>query len=459
VLDVIRDLGLELQVIFNKGAVMVLPGGINKAAGLEAALEEINVSLHNTVAVGDAENDHALLAACEFSAAVANALPAVKEKVDLVLDGDHGAGVVQLIAQILDDDLASHAPRIQRHDILLGHDDTGAAVTLSPHGVSALVVGTSGGGKSTVAAGLIERLRAKDYSFCVIDPEGDYDALDGAAVLGSPDRAPSLEECMQLLAKAGENAVFNLLGLKLNDRPAFFMSLLARIRDLRVKTGRPHWLIVDEAHHVMPADWLPGDTAMPGRLDGMLLVTLTPKAIAAAALELIDSVLVLGEKPRDMLQEFAAAHGTAVPVPGVDKVPEGHVLMWNAGGDGAVRDIRLEPTRTERKRHLRKYAEGALAEDRSFYFRGPGHKLNLRAQNLIVFMDLADGVDEDTWLYHWKRGDVSQWLRECVKDAELANRVQAVEREQPEDPAVSRQRVREVIEGMYTLPAEGAASA
>src|SRR5687768_15998307 len=30
VLETIRDLGLELQVIFNKGAVMVLPAGVNK---------------------------------------------------------------------------------------------------------------------------------------------------------------------------------------------------------------------------------------------------------------------------------------------------------------------------------------------------------------------------------------------------------------------------------------------
>src|SRR5436190_17033591 len=28
--EVIRDLGLELQVIFNKGAVMILPSGVNK---------------------------------------------------------------------------------------------------------------------------------------------------------------------------------------------------------------------------------------------------------------------------------------------------------------------------------------------------------------------------------------------------------------------------------------------
>jgi HAD superfamily hydrolase (TIGR01484 family) len=58
-LEVIRDLGLELQVIFNKGAVMVLPAGVNKASGLQAALVAAKLSPHNVVGIGDAENDHA----------------------------------------------------------------------------------------------------------------------------------------------------------------------------------------------------------------------------------------------------------------------------------------------------------------------------------------------------------------------------------------------------------------
>jgi hydroxymethylpyrimidine pyrophosphatase-like HAD family hydrolase len=80
VLEVIRELGLELEIVFNKGAVMVLPPGVNKASGLVAALAELGLSLHNSVGVGDAENDHAFLSLCEVSVAVAaNALPALKE--------------------------------------------------------------------------------------------------------------------------------------------------------------------------------------------------------------------------------------------------------------------------------------------------------------------------------------------------------------------------------------------
>jgi HAD superfamily hydrolase (TIGR01484 family) len=453
VLDAIRDLGLELQVIFNKGAVMVLPAGVNKASGLKAALEELKISIHNTVGVGDAENDHALLASCECSAAVANALPSVLETADIALAADHGAGVQALIREMLDDDLAAHAPRLQRHDIPLGKLESGETVALSPYGASALVVGTSGGGKSTVATGLLERFREKGYGFCIIDPEGDYDALEGATVLGGPDRAPSVDECVQLLSKPGGNAVINLLGLKVADRPAHFMSLFTRILDLRAKSGHPHWLIVDEAHHVMPVDWQPTDIVLPQRLDGFLMVSVSPALIARAAVKLVDSVIVLGDKPREMLQEFATAKEMAPPALAVATIPQGRALLWNAGRD-EPRIVVLEPTKTDRRRHLRKYAEGSLGDDRAFWFRGPGNKLKLRAQNLITFLDLADGVDEETWLHHWRKGEISDWLRRCVKDEELADNVAAVEREARDDATHSRERVRELIEAQYTAPAD-----
>jgi hydroxymethylpyrimidine pyrophosphatase-like HAD family hydrolase len=70
--------------------------------------------------VGDAENDHAFLKLCECSIAVANALPALKERADFVTSGSHGAGVEELIDKLLADDLASLAPLLTRHQILPG---------------------------------------------------------------------------------------------------------------------------------------------------------------------------------------------------------------------------------------------------------------------------------------------------------------------------------------------------
>src|SRR5262245_9444436 len=130
VLEAIHALGLELQVIFNKGAVMVLPSGINKASGLRAALSELGLSSHNTVAVGDAENDHALLSECEIGVAVSNALPMLKERADWVTHGARGTGVRELIDELVSSDLREREPRLTRHALPLGSLGDGTPVTL-----------------------------------------------------------------------------------------------------------------------------------------------------------------------------------------------------------------------------------------------------------------------------------------------------------------------------------------
>lgn len=110
VLEEIKRLGLELQVIFNKGSVMVLPTGVNKATGLTALLQEAGLSADDVVGVGDAENDHAFLGACGVGVAVANALPMLKERADLVTKAARGDGVAELIDMILANDLADVRP-------------------------------------------------------------------------------------------------------------------------------------------------------------------------------------------------------------------------------------------------------------------------------------------------------------------------------------------------------------
>ena len=101
VMATIRDLGLELDIIFNKKAVMVLPSGVSKASGIRAALEELQLLPHHVVGIGDAENDSDFLEFCGYSVAVSNALPILKEKADYVTSGDHGAGVQELIRMLM----------------------------------------------------------------------------------------------------------------------------------------------------------------------------------------------------------------------------------------------------------------------------------------------------------------------------------------------------------------------
>ena len=78
VLSAIHDLGLNLQITFNKSTVIVLPDGVTKASGLRGALAQLGLSPLNCIGVGDAENDLAFLDVCGLPVAVANALPSVK---------------------------------------------------------------------------------------------------------------------------------------------------------------------------------------------------------------------------------------------------------------------------------------------------------------------------------------------------------------------------------------------
>ncbi len=294
VLEVIQELGLEFQVIFNKGAVMVLPSGVNKKTGLAAALDELGIGLHNVVGVGDAENDHAFLNACECAVAVSNALPALKEQADIVTRKSRGAGVHELIDQLIADDLQSLEPKLTRHHILLGVADDGREVRLSPHGSVVLVAGTSGGGKSTAATGIVEHLAEREYQVCVIDPEGDYEGLPNAVTTGSADQPPSVEHVLQVLARPADQAVVNLLGLPIEDRPRFFLSLLARLHEFHSATGRPHWVAVDEAHHMLDESFWPASTALPHEVGSLLLITVHPERIYKALLERVDVLIAVG---------------------------------------------------------------------------------------------------------------------------------------------------------------------
>ena len=188
VLEAIREHGLELQIVFNKGAVMVLPPGVNKASGLNAALDDLGLSAHNVVSIGDAENDHAFLRASGYAVAVANALPAVKDEADLVTKGARGAGVAELIEMVLKNDVDAFRSSETDSDVEVGVDTDGRPIVVRPYGAWALICGSSGGGKSTVATALLERIVARNFQVCVFDPEGDYSEFPSAVVFGDVSR-------------------------------------------------------------------------------------------------------------------------------------------------------------------------------------------------------------------------------------------------------------------------------
>jgi len=451
VLDVIRELGLELQVVFNRSAIMVLPPGVNKGSGLQFALRKLGLSLHEAVAIGDAENDHSLLDCCECGVAVANAVSSLKKRAAFVTRGENGVGVAELIDELIANDLRRMEGRLEQHLLLVGKRSDGTTVRIPLYGRNVLVAGPSGSGKSTLTAGLIERLIDKAYQVCIIDPEGDYGTLQGIVCLGNPQRAPSVGEVLSGLEDPATNVAVSLLGLPLQDRPAFFSQLIAGLQGLRARTGRPHWIVLDEAHHMLPQSWGHVSSVLPSKLGEAILVTVHPDHVAPAVLAPIDVVVAVGEDPERTMRKFAGAVAQPLAWPPGLSYEQGKVVAWLVGDEQPPFTFEPQPCRAERIRHHRKYAEGNLRHH-SFYFRGPDGRLNLRAQNLWMFCQIAEGLDEQTWMFHLRRRDYSRWFRKAIRDEYLAQQAERIELRADLTWLQSRHLIRELVSARYTLP-------
>jgi HAD superfamily hydrolase (TIGR01484 family) len=452
VLSAIQELGLESQIIFNKGAVMVLPAGVNKASGLKAALSMLDIAVHNVIAVGDAENDHTFLGLCGCAAAVANALPAIRDEADIKLSGDHGAGVVELIQKVIREDARIIPP--SRHGILVGTDRSGQKVYLEPD-CRVLIAGESESGKSMFATLLTERMAEKQFEFCVIDPEGDYEGLRHAVCIGRDCTSPTTEEALTLVCETGVNLVINTVALNMSDRQRLFASLIGPMAELRARTGRPHWLLVDEAHQVLSAaTGQPWHHLLKG-LPATIFITVSPEFLAADLLRTIDVVLVFGRAALKAVATIAKALNMPAVSPDTMTLADDEIVLWSPRSGQPLSAVRVEAPRQDHKRHTGKYAVGDVGERESFYFRGPRNALNLRAPNLLRFLEIAQEVDDATWEYHLRAKHYSAWFRYIIKDEELAAETAQIEADAGLDPRESRARVRQAVFQRYVAPGQG----
>jgi HAD superfamily hydrolase (TIGR01484 family) len=451
VLEVLRDLGLDRQIIFNKNAVMVLPTGVNKASGLAAALGEMKISHHNVAAIGDAENDLPMLGWCECGVAVSNALESVKAKADFVTNGDHGAGVEESIRDLIDNDLEARLQPDRRRGLLLGveKDAPERSVSLPALGHSVLVAGPSGSGKSTAITGVLERMAAAGYQFCIFDPEGDYERFESAVTLGNPHCVPGAGEVLDLMERMHSAAV-NMLGVSLDNRPVYVAEVVRKLETLRAAKGRPHWFVFDEAHHVFPADFPAGTPVLEAPPATSLMITVHPPHVRKEALCSADIVIAVGKDPDETIRNFCRSAGAEAPRLHPVTLDRSEALVWFRGRREPV-VVAVEPGKSEHRRHIRKYAEGDLGPG-SFVFRGPEGKLNLAAHNLSTFIRMASGVDDETWNWHLRAHDYSRWFHEVIRDDALAEEAEALENVQ--GPAgESRERIFAAIRGRYTAPA------
>jgi HAD superfamily hydrolase (TIGR01484 family) len=251
VLEVIRDLGLGVQIVLNKGAVMVLPGTVSKATGLEYALGEFGLSLRNAVAVGDAENDHVLLTYCECGAAVSNAVQALKDRADVILERDHGDGVIDLIEQIVDNDLATWMKNCPRRRLELGLAADGEPIRLPTSGASLAMQTRELPSLQPLLDSLVQQWNAQGYQWCAVSLAPAPLTNKAEITLGTETQAPTIDAVTQSLENPRQSIAINGSRLNAFDQGTFLKALVSTLAERRRQAGRPHWVCWIGANHAL----------------------------------------------------------------------------------------------------------------------------------------------------------------------------------------------------------------
>jgi hydroxymethylpyrimidine pyrophosphatase-like HAD family hydrolase len=302
-LAAIQETGVERTLVFNKGSLMLLPGGVTKATGLDGALAVLGLSPRNTIGVGDAENDHAFVAYCECAAAVADAVPALRERADLVTAGPSARGVVELIRTHVLTDAVDLFPRLARHWIRLGERADGTPVAIPAHRTRLLVVGPSAGGPVAPARLLLDRLVEAGRAVCVLDPAGDYrglSELEGIVVLGgkAEQALPAPDELAQLLCHPRTSLVLDLSARSPAEKARYATEALAVIAAVRARCGVPHWVVVGDAPSLAPREGPPAGEWLHAGNESLCLVASRVEALTADARALATLVVSVDGAPR-----------------------------------------------------------------------------------------------------------------------------------------------------------------
>jgi hypothetical protein len=246
VLETIQSMGLELQVIFNKGAVMILPTGVNKATGLAAALRLLELSRHEVVAIGDAENDHTFLVHSRIGVAVSNALASLKQHAEIVTLGDHGRGVQEVVNRILANELVELDRFATRHAIPLARSDDRDERWWFP-GQDHLVLTGDADTASRAALAIMQKLDALGYQFCRFDcqtlPTDEVTTMQVVDV-GNDEQLPPTKQVLKQLQRPDQSVNVRLCAHGPADRSQRLAEILHQLHAFVAERGRPHVVIL-----------------------------------------------------------------------------------------------------------------------------------------------------------------------------------------------------------------------
>lgn len=425
--------GTDLAMAINRAALMLLPAGISKETGVRRALEHLGLSFHDVLAIGDAENDLALFAACGWSACPSDAVEMVRARVDFVLPGRDGQAVAAAIAGPIREGRLAGEPSAQRRIPLGWAAQTGGAVTIPARDLNVLIHGAAGSGKSWLAGAIVERLRERRYAVLVLDAEGDYRVLErlpGVAVVDVRSGGAMAEAVGRFERDAAACVVADLAGLPHARKVEMTDAALALVRALRSRRGLPHWVVLDEAHYALHASGV-GERSAHLAQRGFLLVTYRAAWLRESAPDDVDLfVLARTTDAQELawLRGQLAARGVAsdAVVGALPDLPPGQFVLVGPAPE-TVLTFTATPRETPHTRHLGKYADTPLPPELGFLFRHPDGTVVAVADSLQAFRAALATCDAALVAHHAAGGDFSRWLLEVFADETLAAQVRKAE--------------------------------
>jgi hypothetical protein len=376
----LADQGVSLDLVYNRGSLMMVPPGISKGTGVRQAMQVLGLSFQDVLALGDAENDLALFEACGWAACPGNGVQELKDRADWVFPGENGRAIARaIVGPILGDRLSVAGSA--RHRVPIGWTaQTSEAATVS-----------------WLAGAFVERLVNRRYSVCVIDPEGDYGVLGafpGVSSVEVRDEAEWRRALERLDYDTSASIVLDLSGLDHITKSVLIEAGLSLTHERRRRSGLPHWVVLDEAHYWGGPRGL-DDMGLNSK--GFCLVTYRASALADSVWKAIDLLLIGHTTPATELDRLRAvfAHSpTRDLVSILPTIPGGEFLLVERDCESRALTFVAMPRTTSHVRHLGKYADGRL----------PAHRC------------------------HAARGDFSRWLREVFADRELGGQLAKLER-------------------------------
>ena len=464
VLDLVRRQSIDGQLIFNRGAMMLLPSGINKAVGTRRALDELRRSEHNLIAFGDAENDLPLLAMAEVAVVARGAAPAIAAQADYQLSQAGSAGVAQYVHRLLQ--RGGSVPTPPRHHIVLGSSADGTNVVLPGSGLNVMITGDPRSGKSWLAGLFAEQLLERNYRVCVIDSEGDYLSLaqrPRVLLLGNDLALPEPAAVTRVLRDEPLSLVLNLAPLSLREQVRYVDDLLDQLQVCSAEIGLPQWILIDEAQYFFHE----ADTSVRRFQSSanFLFVTYRPSLVSDAVYAAVGAHLITPtavEEERYLITSLLQARGPCdlVVSEALAALDAQRCGLLIAGAEPPQWHVFTPGERvTNHAHHGRKYADIRLPEEKAFRFLPNDGLPPSVARNIVEFASAIETVSPAALRYHLMHGDFSRWFAEVLGDELLARGLRKLERAVLAGAAPNRLEILQHIQDHYRISYRSMSSA